>query len=84
MNQKVYERQNQNKGGTVGLALAVHNAIHKVCPELGSQKADGENFRIVRPLPGMDWRGVQGVWLGSRVVSDSSRGYRTRKERDRD
>jgi hypothetical protein len=32
---------------TIGRALAVHNAIHKVCPGLSSQKANGENLGLL-------------------------------------
>lgn len=68
MNQKVYEKGNQNKAGPIGGVLAVCNAIHRVCPELGSQKADGESFRTARPLPRMDPGGGGGRPLARELV----------------
>lgn len=64
--------------------MSVHNTIHKLCPELGTQKAEEENFRTARPVSRMDRGGGGGgvedqVGVSGIEVVTRSRGYRTEK-----
>lgn len=61
--------------------MAVHNTIHKLCPELGTQKAEEEKFRTARLVSRMDGGGggTDQVGVSGIAVVTRSRGYRTEK-----